>query len=114
MLARAQPIGCQSSALKRPAQLAPECRGCVLVGEPVSRRLTVLGKMRCPKHEIEQRQQPAEVLVQRFPIRGMVPAMKCGARNYVADPAVTPAHVAVDEDWIDGQERAEHTGNLPG
>src|SRR5262249_8835607 len=64
---------------QRPAHLFRKRFRGLPFGEPIASRRAAMRKMRSFEDEIEQRDQPAVVLVQRFTIRGMVPTMKGGA-----------------------------------
>src|SRR5215472_9894114 len=97
---------------QRPAHLSPERFWGLPCGEPIAGRLTVMRKMRSLEDEIEQRDQPAVVLVQRFTIRGMVPTMKGGTNNNVSDPTVAKPHVGVDEKRINSYQWTEKTGYI--
>ena len=56
------------------------------------------------EHQIPKRKQTGEVLIERFLIGSVVPAMECGSRDCVFENAKAPINVRMQQQRIDGED----------
>jgi hypothetical protein len=97
---------------ERPQQLTGETLWSLLAVETIALRLSRLREMGCAEQEILEGQEAAIVFVQGGGISRMMPAMERGARHDIADPAIAPTDIAVDEDGIDADESRDARRHL--
>src|SRR5262245_46318171 len=79
----------------------------ILVGHAIGGRQSVLGQVERAEDQIEDRERRREVLLATLIGRSVVPAMKDGAGNHIAQWPQRPVEIGVDERRVRDRERPE-------
>src|SRR5262245_18184289 len=99
---RLRPPDLRRSPAERVEELRDEPLRHLLAQEAEPLRPPVRGQVEGAEQEIEEREEPGEVLVEPFLLRRVVPAVEGGARDHVAQGTEGPGQVRVDEDRPEG------------